>query len=82
MNSIFMCLTLMKEEINSGNGNSKDVAQNVDDVMNSCNLAINILNNLTSEDKLKGGLLSLTKTNNPAFSLIMDAVTPYFVQVS
>jgi hypothetical protein len=72
---------MIKEELIKIKYKSNNIVENVDYAMKSCNISVQILNSLLSEDKLKGGLLSLTKTSNPAISVVTDAVTPFFIEV-
>jgi signal transduction histidine kinase len=53
----------------------ENVFDMADEIKESCDIAINILNDLLLYEKMEGGLLALERQREPALSLILE-VTP------
>lgn len=58
-----------------------EVLETIADIENSCETALNILNDLLSYEKLEAGLLKLEKTKIAAWQFVKESVRPFFIQV-
>jgi signal transduction histidine kinase len=58
-----------KEEAGS---EDEDIFEMTDEIKESCDIAINILNDLLLYEKMEGGLLELDKQKEPALSLVYE----------
>ena len=61
---------------------SDDTIQVLCELQETVDLTTKVLNNLLSAEKLKKGLLQFEMTFIPAFTLILDSITPYFFKVN
>lgn len=58
-----------------------EVCSMLEDVHESCNIAVEILNNILTYDKLESGNLVLTKQTVLARTFLSDALRPFCIQV-
>jgi len=74
-----MGLKLLKEELlHIGNAECMAI---INDTQESCFVAIEILNDMLTYDKMKSGLLTLEKKKISPASFIESVVTPFNAQV-
>jgi hypothetical protein len=60
---------------------SDDSFRVLNEIKEACEMSVGVLNNLLSAEKLKKGILQFEKTLVPAFTLILDTISPFFIQV-
>ena len=80
MNYAYLGLDVISNEMTNKNC-SLDSLQVLYEVKEACELSVSVLNNLLSVDKLKKGILKFEKTLVPAFTLVLDAISPFFYKV-
>jgi signal transduction histidine kinase len=88
LNTVATGLTLilsLKDKISTcTDPRTKNILQNIfsmtDDCKESCDVAVDILNELLLYEKLEGGILSLEKTIEPGRDVIHDAIQIFNIQ--
>jgi len=80
LNTAFLGLKLLSDDLRR-DGSSADRLDTVKDVKESCDIAINILNELLVFDKLQTGLLHLESEHVAPWSFIQDTVKTFYIQV-
>ena len=80
LNTVLMGLQVVHEEL-TADGAGRDRLETIKDVESSCEIAINILNDLLVFDKLEAGILKLEITSLPAYSFIEETIKPFYLQV-
>ena len=80
LNTVCLGLKFMFDDFNS-HGESRSRLENLSDIRESCDTAVNILNELLTLDKLESGILMLEKKPLLAWSFISEVVRPFVVQV-
>ena len=79
MNTVFLGLQLLENESKNGSPLIRDTVREVKD---SCEIALNILNDLLAFDKLEDGALNLEYKSISVWELIQESVRPFNIQVS
>eukprot|EP01042_Synura_sphagnicola_P036670 gene36670-biopygen16917 len=79
LNTAFLGLKLLSDDLRR-DGSSADRLDTVKDVKESCDIAINILNELLVFDKLQTGLLHLESEHVAPWSFIQDTVKTFYIQ--
>ena len=89
LNTAFLGLTYLKECMNEQKLptsfqelHDRDMLAAVDDIQSSCEVAVNILNDLLTYEKLEGGILQTQMKRIDAWQLVKDAVNQFKLQVS
>ena len=80
LNTVFLGLQLLHDEVMES-GDKPEWEESVNEVRDSCYIALSILNDLLANDKLEEGLLKLELTEECAWSFIHDSVRPFLIQV-
>ena len=78
LNTAIMGLQVLAEELEGADAETK---QSLREVRTSCDIAVNVLNELLMFDKLEGGTLMLEKTKAKALELITKTIAPFQIQV-
>ena len=78
LNTVIMGLQVLADDLESAD---QDTLTSLQDVRTSCDIAVNVLNELLMFDKLEGGTLMLEKTKANAMELITKTITPFQIQV-
>jgi len=87
LNTVFLGLQLLHDEMTgsaahpTAQNSSSTWIEALDEVRDSCNIALRTLNDLLSMDKLEDGLLKLEKTEEQAWEFIQNTVRPFLIQV-
>lgn len=77
LNTAIMGLQVLEEDLESA---IREDQETVQDIKDSCNVAVNVLNELLTFDKLESGNLLLEKSTVNAMSLIKKTVKPFHIQ--
>jgi len=80
LNTVFLGLKLLKQQIRQKKS-SDEYLVTIGDMHDSCDIALNTLNDLLSYEKLEAGILKLEKTTFSALDFLLNAVKPFFIQV-
>ena len=80
LNTVCLGLKLMFDDFTK-HGESRSRLENLSDIRESCDTAVNILNELLKLDKLESGILMLEKKPVLAWSFVSEIVRPFAVQV-
>jgi len=80
LNTVCLGLKLMFDDFTK-HGESRSRLENLSDIRESCDTAVNILNELLTLDKLESGILMLEKKPVLAWSFVSEIVRPFAVQV-
>ena len=75
-----MGLKLLKDELEEA-GSTPDIKQMVSDVESSCEISVEILNDLLSYEKLDAGILQLERKSVLVYPLLRDTARPFQIQV-
>ena len=78
LNTAIMGLQVLADELETTN---PDSLESVQEVRTSCDIAVNVLNELLMFDKLEGGTLMLEKTRVKALDLIAKTIAHFQIQV-
>jgi len=79
LNTVFMGLKLLEKEVTAQGANRRTL-DTIRDTKEACNVALEILNDLLTFDKLEGGLLKLEEEMLRPWTFVRGAVKPFFVQ--
>jgi len=74
-------LKLLQDDFVRSNDDVSRV-ETVKDIKESCDIAINILNELLMFDKLESGILKLELKKESPWIFVNDVMKPFYVQVS
>lgn len=77
LNTAIMGLQVLTEELETSN---QDILESLGEVRESCDVAVNTINELLMFDKLEGGTLMLEKTAVNAVELVQRTVSPFKIQ--
>ena len=80
LNTVFLGLKLLQDDFVRSNDDVSRV-ETVKDIKESCDIAINILNELLMFDKLESGILKLELKKVSPWTFVNDVIKPFFVQV-
>ena len=81
LNTVFLGLKLLHEEMKA-RSNNKDSLTTIEDIQQSVQVALGILNELLLFDKVESGILHLDKEKILSiFDYIQDVISPFRVQV-
>ena len=80
LNTVFLGLKLLQDDFVRSNDDVSRV-ETVKDIKESCDIAINILNELLMFDKLESGILKLELKKVSPWTFVTDVIKPFFVQV-
>jgi len=80
LNTVFLGLKLLHDDMTKKN---KDLLmlETVNDIKDSCDIAVNILNDLLTYEKLEGGLLEVDMKPMNAVNFVKATVKPFAIQV-
>lgn len=78
LNTAIMGLQVLTQSLNTYNDH--DNLEVVQDISKSCDIAVNILNELLTFDKLQSGTLLIEKSRVNAMSLVEETVRPFQIQ--
>lgn len=84
LNTISMGIQYVRRalgEVSESNLDISELNDMLNDVSESCNIAIEILNSILTYDKLECGDLVLNTETIKAFNLIRDSLHPFEIQV-
>ena len=81
LNTVFLGLQVLDQDIKKI-GFSKNIISTIKEVQSSCNVSIEVLDEMLLFDKLSEGILKLEKTILPAFQFIQDVINPFYIQVN
>ena len=85
LNTVFLGLKFLRDELAAdvmrGERDGSMLAT-VDDIQSSCEVAVNILNDLLTYEKLEGGILQTQMKRIDACAFVRETVRPFVLQVS
>ena len=80
LNTVFLGLKLLQDEMTKKHEDLV-MLETVHDIKDSCDIAVNILNDLLTYEKLEGGLLSVDLKPQNAMHFIKATIRPFTIQV-
>ena len=81
LNVVSVGLQLLKSELYQENGNDEKL-NTVNEMSISCEVAVNILNELLDYDKLDEGTMKLELIDMTVEELVLDPARPFYLQVN
>ena len=78
LNTAIMGLQVLVDELQT---TEPDTLESLQEVRESCDIAVNVLNELLMFDKLEGGTLMLEKTKENALELVTETISAFNIQV-
>jgi len=85
LNTVFLGLKLLKQEIHKIElfdiQHNDNITVTLDDIQTSCNISLEILNDLLLYDKIESGILVLDKVDTNIRALVQETVHSFNIQV-
>ena len=81
LNTVCMGLKLLAKDIQDNKRSLQENLKTIRDVEHSCQISLNILNDLLDYEKLEAGILKLDKAKVPAWPFLFGAISPFYLQV-
>eukprot|EP01041_Mallomonas_annulata_P010462 gene10462-biopygen5067 len=79
LNTVFLGLKLLEKEAAERGGDIRTMTT-ISDIKESCNVSLEILNELLTFDKLESGLMQLEEEPLSPWDFVRDTVKSFFVQ--
>jgi len=80
LNTVFLGLKLLRDEIKS-NYSTTHQLETLDEIQQSCDISLNILNDMLSFEKIESGRLVLEEEELNPKALLEETVAPFSIQV-